>query len=150
MSDNDTNIKSLLEFYHSKCKIVYKANPGNAGDGVIASATYDFFERNELPYSQYRNDNEYSSQAHLLVFGGGGNLIEGLYSEGKEFIERNVNNFHRIIIMPSTIKGYEDFFRKNIDKLIILCREVISFEYIQSLGYEKGRNVLLRKVRTSS
>lgn len=143
MCDNDTNIKSLLGSYHLRYKLVYKANPGNAGDGVIASATYDFFERNELSYSQYRKDNKYSSHEHLLVFGGGGNLIEGLYSEGKEFIENNVNKFHRVIIMPSTIKGYEDFFRNNIDKLIILCREVISFEYIQSLGYKKGKNVLL-------
>ncbi|POW55945.1 hypothetical protein C3408_16730 [Candidatus Pantoea alvi] len=143
MSDNDTNIKSLLEFYHSRYNLVYKANPGNAGDGVIASATYDFFERNELPYSQYRKQNEYSPNEHVLVFGGGGNLIEGLYIEGKEFIEQNTNNFHRIIIMPSTIKGYEEFFRKNTDKLIVLCREVVSFEYIQSLGYEKGKNLLL-------
>lgn len=143
MCNNDTNIKSLLESYHSRYKLVYKANPGNAGDGVIASATYDFFERNEFPYSQYRIDKDYSPHDHLLVFGGGGNLIEGLYSEGKEFIERNVNNFHKIIIMPSTIKGYEDFFRKNINKLIILCREVISFEYIKSLGYKRGENVLL-------
>jgi exopolysaccharide biosynthesis predicted pyruvyltransferase EpsI len=143
MSNNTINIKSLLESYHSRYKLVYKANPGNAGDGVIASATYDFFERNELPFSKYRKENKYSSLDHVLIFGGGGNLIEGLYSEGKQFIEQNLNNFHRIIIMPSTIKGYDEFFRKNIDKLLILCREEISFDYIQSLGYESGKNVLL-------
>lgn len=143
MSDNDVNLKSLLEFYHSSHKLVYKANPGNAGDGVIASATYDFFERNALPFSQYKEENTYSAHDHVLVFGGGGNLIEGLYSEGKEFIEQNVDNFYRIIIMPSTIKGYEEFFKQNLHKLIILCREKTSFGYIESLGYETGKNVLL-------
>ncbi|MCG7388272.1 polysaccharide pyruvyl transferase family protein [Pantoea sp. ACRSB] len=143
MSYNSINIKSLLESYHSKYNLVYKANPGNAGDGVIASATYDFFAKNEITFSNYREEKKYLSSTHVLVFGGGGNLIEGLYSEGKDFIEEKLNDFYRIIIMPSTIKGYEEFFRGNINKLIILCREEITFEYIQSLGYEKGKNVLL-------
>ncbi len=41
----------LLKSYHLSHRFVYKANPGNAGDGVIASATYDFFERNALTLS---------------------------------------------------------------------------------------------------
>ncbi|WP_241610527.1 polysaccharide pyruvyl transferase family protein [Rosenbergiella epipactidis] len=143
MSNYSFDLKILLKSYHSSYKLVYKANPGNAGDGVIASASYDFFDRNELFYSKYNNDDIYSSDEHVLIFGGGGNLIEGLYSEGKEFIENNIHKFHRVIIMPSTIKGYETFFQKNKDKLIILCREYISFEYLKSIGYEEGKNLSL-------
>lgn len=71
----------LLKSYHLSHRFVYKANPGNAGDGVIASATYDFFERNALTYIPYRDGERYSSETDILIFGGGGNLIEGLYSE---------------------------------------------------------------------
>ncbi|SEQ10487.1 Exopolysaccharide biosynthesis protein EpsI, predicted pyruvyl transferase [Rosenbergiella nectarea] len=143
MSNNGFDLRILLESYHSSHKLVYKANPGNAGDGVIASASYDFFDRNDLLLSKYNKDEVYSSDQHVLIFGGGGNLIEGLYSEGKEFIENNINKFHRVIIMPSTIKGYEYFFRENIDKLIVLCRESISLEYFKSIGYNEGNNLSL-------
>lgn len=143
MSNYSFDLKIFLESYHSSHKLVYKANPGNAGDGVIASATYDFFDINNFSYSKYSKDENYSPDEHVLVFGGGGNLIEGLYSEGKEFIENNIHKFHRVIIMPSTIKGYENFFEKNNKKLIILCRENISLEYLKSIGYEEGDNLSL-------
>ncbi|PLO99448.1 hypothetical protein CWM97_13270, partial [Klebsiella pneumoniae] len=80
----------LLKSYHLSHRFVYKANPGNAGDGVIASATYDFFERNALTYIPYRDGERYSSETDILIFGGGGNLIEGLYSEGHDFIQNNI------------------------------------------------------------
>ena len=143
MTSNDLGFESLLKFYHSKYNLVYKANPGNAGDGVIASATYDFFKQNGLNYEQYRKTNDYDSGKDVLIFGGGGNLIEGLYSEGKEFISDNKNNFAKVIIMPSTIRGYEDFFREGLDKFIVCCRESISFEYMKSLGYDSWENCLL-------
>ncbi|MCJ5244198.1 hypothetical protein LNT52_29275, partial [Klebsiella pneumoniae] len=108
----------LLKSYHLSHRFVYKANPGNAGDGVIASATYDFFERNALTYIPYRDGECYSSETDILIFGGGGNLIEGLYSEGHDFIQNNIGKFHKVIIMPSTIRGYSDLFINNIDKFV--------------------------------
>lgn len=140
----------LLKSYHLSHRFVYKANPGNAGDGVIASATYDFFERNALTYIPYRDgeipyrDGErYSSETDILIFGGGGNLIEGLYSEGHDFIQNNIGKFHKVIIMPSTIRGYSDLFINNIDKFVVFCRENITFDYIKSLNYEPNKNVFI-------
>ncbi|WP_207302181.1 polysaccharide pyruvyl transferase family protein, partial [Klebsiella quasipneumoniae] len=118
-------------------------NPGNAGDGVIASATYDFFERNALTYVPYRDDEHYNSDTDILIFGGGGNLIEGLYSEGRDFIHINIKKFHKIIIMPSTIRWYSYLFTSNIDKLVVFCRENTTFDYIKSLNYETNKNVFI-------
>ncbi|WP_256967720.1 hypothetical protein [Commensalibacter intestini] len=39
----NVNLLNVIDQYKDKYKIIYKANPGNAGDGVIAAATYDFF-----------------------------------------------------------------------------------------------------------
>lgn len=134
---------TLLKVYHSSYRLVYKANPGNAGDGVIASATYDFFDRNKLNYESFRSNETYSAEKDILIFGGGGNLIEGLYSEGRDFIESQINNFNKIVIMPSTIKGYDDFLKKHKERLIIFCREKITYIYIQSLGYEGNHNLFI-------
>lgn len=91
---------------------------------MIASATYDFFERNALTHVPYRDDERYNSDTDILIFGGGGNLIEGLYSEGRDFIQNNINKFHKVIIMPSTIRGYSDLFTNNIDKLIVFAEKI--------------------------
>ncbi|RTY54524.1 hypothetical protein EKL29_20030 [Pantoea sp. YU22] len=143
MTSYDLDLESLLKFYHSKHNLVYKANPGNAGDGVIASATYDFFKQHGLNYEQYRVSNHYDPNKDVLIFGGGGNLIEGLYAEGMEFISRNQEKFSKIVIMPSTIKGYEEFFKRGVNKFLVFCRENISYEYILSLGYIAGESVFL-------
>jgi exopolysaccharide biosynthesis predicted pyruvyltransferase EpsI len=93
MANAELKFDLFLKSYHPSHRFVYKANPGNAGDGVIASATYDFFERNALTYVPYRDDEHYNSDTDILIFGGGGNLIEGLYSEGRDFIHNNIKNF---------------------------------------------------------
>ncbi|SQC39618.1 Exopolysaccharide biosynthesis protein [Klebsiella pneumoniae] len=85
----------------------------------------------------------YSSETDILIFGGGGNLIEGLYSEGHDFIQNNIGKFHKVIIMPSTIRGYSDLFINNIDKFVVFCRENITFDYIKSLNYEPNKNVFI-------
>ncbi|VEC75516.1 Uncharacterised protein [Raoultella ornithinolytica] len=93
MTNTELKLDLFLKSYHPSHRFVYKANPGNAGDGVIASATYDFFERNALTYTPYRDGERYSSDTDILIFGGGGNLIEGLYSEGRDFIQIILENF---------------------------------------------------------
>jgi exopolysaccharide biosynthesis predicted pyruvyltransferase EpsI len=142
ISDNKEFL-SILKFFHASYRLVYKANPGNAGDGVIAAATYDFFENNAMKFTPFRSDSTYSNAKDVLVFGGGGNLIEGLYAEGKDFLKENITNFFKVIIMPSTIKGYRDFFEANQDKLIICAREKITYNYLLALGFRKGSNLLL-------
>ena len=143
MTSAELKFDLFLKSYHLSHRFVYKANPGNAGDGVIASATYDFFERNALTYIPYRDGERYSSETDILIFGGGGNLIEGLYSEGHDFIQNNIGKFHKVIIMPSTIRGYSDLFIYNIDKFVVFCRENITFDYIKSLNYEPNKNVFI-------
>lgn len=143
MNSDNLSFLNLLKLYHSEYRLVYKANPGNAGDGVIAAATYDFLEKNSLKYVQFKFEEAYSNVSDVLIFGGGGNLIEGLYAEGRDFLRDNIKNFAKVIIMPSTIKGYDDFFIENIENLIVCAREEITFNHLVSLGYIKEKNLLL-------
>lgn len=139
----NTNLLQLITHYNEKYKIIYKTNPGNAGDGVIAAATYDFFDKNNLSFSIWKETEVYSPQEHILCFGGGGNMIEGLYRESRDFLEKYENNFKKTIIFPSTIFGYEDFFSRYKEKFIICCREQISYQKIVTIGYAPGVSVLL-------
>ena len=68
MTSAELKFDLFLKSYHPSHRFVYKANPGNAGDGVIASATYDFFERNALTYVPYRADEHYSPDTDILIF----------------------------------------------------------------------------------
>lgn len=139
----NVNLLNVIAQYKDKYKIIYKANPGNAGDGVIAAATYDFFEQNELSFSIWKETEAYNPDEHLLCFGGGGNLIEGLYRESRDFLEQYEGQFVKVILFPSTINGYEDFFTRYTDRLIICCREQTSYQKIIAMGYKPDVSVLL-------
>ncbi len=123
MTSNDLGFESLLKLYHSKYNLVYKANPGNAGDGVIASATYDFFKQSGLNYDQYRASSHYDSSKDILIFGGGGNLIEGLYAEGKDFIQNQKDKFAKIIIMPSTVRAMRISLKRVLINLLFVAEK---------------------------
>lgn len=75
MLRNQTLI-NILKKLNNTHRIIYKANPGNAGDSVIASATYDFFENNDFQFSFWKPYETYSPERDILLYSGGGNLIE--------------------------------------------------------------------------
>lgn len=54
-------------------KVNYLPNPGNAGDSLIACATYQFFERNNIEYKCCQSEKDISDN-DILVYGGGGNF----------------------------------------------------------------------------
>ncbi|WMW62942.1 polysaccharide pyruvyl transferase family protein [Serratia marcescens] len=140
---NENQFTSMLRELCKSYHFVYKANPGNAGDGVIAAATYDYLEANGFDYSPFISSEKYSPEKHVLLFGGGGNLIENYYAEGRDFIQNNISNFAKVIIFPSTIFGYTDFFKENIKNLFICCREKTSYERLLKLGYIPDESIIL-------
>lgn len=140
---NENPLTLLLKSYCENYRFIYKANPGNAGDGVIAAATYDFLEGNNFNFSPYDATENYTPERDILLFGGGGNLIEGYYAEGRDFIRDNIHKFAKTIIFPSTINGYEDFFEANKNSLFICCREKISYSKLLKLGYIPNESIIL-------
>ncbi|CAE1144413.1 polysaccharide pyruvyl transferase family protein [Serratia rhizosphaerae] len=134
---------SMLRELYKKYNFIYKANPGNAGDGVIAAATYDYLEANGFVYSPFSASATYSPEKDVLLFGGGGNLIEGYYAEGRDFIKNHLGTFAKVIIFPSTIFGYTEFFKENIKHLFVCCREKTSYDRLLKLGYIPGESLLL-------
>lgn len=115
-------------------RVIYVPNPGNAGDSVIAAATYQVLDRIGVRYELQRAV-DVDPTDRVILYGGGGNMV------GPDtFSARVANDLHRhckrFVILPHTIKDNDRLlgqFGENVD---IFCRERYSFEYVQSCAQQ--------------
>jgi len=134
------DIRIFLSNYLNQ-EIIYIPNPGNAGDSLIAFGTIQTFNELGLNWKMGSISNKYHNKT--LFYAGGGNLVGGLYSNCKKFINKNKND-NKIIILPHTIKS-EGIFLSNLnDNIIIFCREETSYNYVLKVFNHK-KNVYLSK-----
>lgn len=125
-----------IELYLQQFKnedIVYIPDPGNAGDSVMATATYQLFDKLGLRYALPR----FGKLAHIelkdkvVIYGGGGNLT----GAAERFSSRVSHLVHakakRYVILPHTIKSVTPLlqaFGPNVD---VICREAVSYAYVR-------------------
>jgi exopolysaccharide biosynthesis predicted pyruvyltransferase EpsI len=119
---------TFLQDYKDK-EIIFCANPGNAGDSLIALGTLNLFDSLGL---KYKIDHHYKTYVNkTLFYGGGGNFV-GMYSDCRNFLQKNKDNNH-IVILPHTINN-EDETLLSLDKnVIIFCRENKSYNYVKNI-----------------
>jgi exopolysaccharide biosynthesis predicted pyruvyltransferase EpsI len=73
MNIKNTAQFDLAAFFHNlQEKIYFLPNPGNAGDSLIAAATFQFFDKHSIVYEVVTNDN-FDSSGKIVAYGGGGN-----------------------------------------------------------------------------
>lgn len=114
----------------SSTPFCYVPNPGNAGDSVIAAATYLLFDKLKLDYST-PNRSRHSFKGEVVVYGGGGNLGKAT-AFSAQFLQRTYPGIRKLIILPHTIREVQpllESFGSNVD---IICREKISYEYVKN------------------
>lgn len=122
-------IQEYLRGLAAEPDIVFCPNGGNAGDAMIASATYELFAQTGVSFTQFDPKN-FDPAGKTLIYGGGGNLIP-LYLDARRFIERYHRLVRRLIVLPHTIQGHEDLLAvlgKNVD---LLTRENVSYDYVK-------------------
>lgn len=105
----------------------YIPNPGNAGDSVIAAATYQAFARVGLNY-EIPNPFRVSLKDKVVIYGGGGNLI-GTTTYSHRVISSLHRHASRLVILPQTIKSNDALLNSFGDNVDVICRERISYEY---------------------
>lgn len=121
------NITKLLTVL--KCETVhYKANPGNGGDALIASATFQYFVDNNIQYKIIEPNMNLNDK--VIMYSGGGNLIPD-YNDCAEFIRETHKIARALIILPHTIAGHEDLLSELGDNVYIYCREMRTYEYVK-------------------
>ncbi len=122
------DIKEYLRNAVCTNDLYYYPNPGNAGDSLLAHATFELFR--ELGIRCRRiNKSLFDPRGQTIIYGAGGNLVT-YYSQARDFIEAYHRDAKKFIILPHTISGNEDLlsqFNENVD---VIVREEISYNHV--------------------
>jgi exopolysaccharide biosynthesis predicted pyruvyltransferase EpsI len=128
---NLNNVEVLLRDFVGK-DVIFKPNPGNAGDSVIACAEYLMFDRLGLSVKEYDQATEAEiANCDLLIYGGGGNLV-GLYQNAAQCISAWHQRVKRLVLLPHTVRGHEALVQSLGPNVTVFCREAESLDYVSS------------------
>jgi exopolysaccharide biosynthesis predicted pyruvyltransferase EpsI len=141
------NILDVSDYLKSTASVdgpfYYCPNTGNAGDALMATASFELFDSLGLNYSAIfptRGATE-NFTGKVLVLAGGGNFTEGGYNNYAKIVARWHQKVKRLIVLPHTVSGNEALLSelgKNVD---IICREQVSYEHVKRVV--KRANVYL-------
>ncbi len=136
------DINSFLTQFSGLDNIIYCANYGNAGDSLITLGAHQLFKKNNIKYGLMDLGKDVVHNK-VIFYGGGGNLVN-YYYDCRGFLERNMNNNNKIIILPHTVNAHEDIIKKFNKDIVVFCREKISYEFVyQHIPHKE--NVYLSK-----
>lgn len=124
-----TDVLSFLRGLAGPDPVFYKPNPGNAGDSLIACATFQLFKKAGIQY-QLIDDGAFDPSGKTVLYGGGGNLVEGRL-EARRFIERCHESAARLVLLPHTVSGHEDLLGRMGPTVDLFLREEVSLEHVE-------------------
>jgi len=127
----NADIRDYLAQFRGK-DILFLPNPGNAGDSVMSSATYQAFDALGIPYV-IPHLGTMDPAGQTILYGGGGNL----YERGRHSY-RTIERIHRtakhLTILPHTIKDVDGLLGQFGPNVTVICREHVSYDYVRGLG----------------
>jgi hypothetical protein len=68
-----------------------------------------------------------------LVLGGGGGLLEGLYDEPAASVRAHLQSGGRLLLLPSTVLGFERLFETHAEQVILFARERTTYERLRAI-----------------
>lgn len=112
----------------------YWQNQGNAGDALMATATFDLFDALGLNYIAVfpTEDIRRDFSGKVLVLAGGGNFTEGGYNNYSKIVAQWNHKVKRLIILPHTVSGNEALLSSLGSNVDIICRERISYDHVKT------------------
>lgn len=113
----------------SEGELHYLPNPGNAGDSMIACATYQLFEQEQIAY-RVVDPSRFDSSGKIVLYGGGGGLVEGGLV-ARNFIEKHYQRAKRLVLLPHTVRGHEDLLGRLGPNVDLIARELVSYEHMK-------------------
>jgi exopolysaccharide biosynthesis predicted pyruvyltransferase EpsI len=136
----ESPIKDYLSSLPRNERLYYFANPGNAGDAMIALATYQLFHELGFDYCVVNISQPFDPLGKTVVYGGGGNLVE-YYGSARKIIQKYHSHVKKLVILPHTINANEDLLGELGANVDVICREEVSYAHVRK--FAPGANVLL-------
>jgi len=121
------DIKDYLAKYQG-IKVKYVPNFGNAGDSFIGFATLQMFEELALDYQICKPTEIFKGET--ILYGGGGSMIRK-YQGSKKFLLCN-HEENNIVVLPHSFNDCDDLLAALSEKVILIAREKISYDYVRS------------------
>jgi len=120
----ETYLKDLAE----QGPLVFCPNAGNAGDSLIAHATFRLFERMNIPFELY-DSRRCDPSGKIMVYGGGGNLVPW-DTPAWRFLERCHQTAKKLVVLPHTVCGHDALLASLGSNVDLIAREEVSFDYL--------------------
>lgn len=108
---------------------LYFPNPGNAGDALIATATWQCFDRVGISPRVTRPEN--FPRHGTIILGGGGNLVPPYRFIADALQACLDKQIRRCLLLPHTIRGNEALLNRLDERFTLLCRDQISLEHVR-------------------
>lgn len=108
---------------------LYIPNPGNAGDALIAAATWQLFDALALPVRIGRRQD--IREGDVVLLGGGGNLVP-LYSDMARILEACLTiGVRETVLLPHTVRGHEALLGRLDERFHLYCRDAPSVVHVR-------------------
>jgi exopolysaccharide biosynthesis predicted pyruvyltransferase EpsI len=138
-------------------RVAYFPNPGNAGDSLIAAATYQLLDHYALRYDVVHTPQDASAlRGRVVILGGGGNLVP-LYHGMAAIADRLIPGGNTVILLPHSVRGNEQLLNRMPGEWTLFCREIQSWRHVQRhapscnvrLGHDLGLYLDVERLRAS-
>ena len=109
-------------------RTLYLANPGNAGDAAIASATMQMLRRAAASVTCGSADD--IAAGTDVIIGGGGNLVP-YYNDVRDLLLTCLaRKVRRCLLLSHTVRGHADVLAQLDDRFLLWCRDRPSFDFV--------------------
>lgn len=131
-------ISALKKFAENNA--VYLPSAGNFGDGLIGLGTLCLFETIGInPKIHDILADSVPPQAGHIIVGGGGGWLDGLWNHYAKILDGYLAQGGQVLILPSTVKGFESFFEKYASQITIFARERVSYAHLKAISGMQDR-----------
>ncbi|HNY32868.1 MAG TPA: polysaccharide pyruvyl transferase family protein [Fibrobacteria bacterium] len=122
-------LDSFLIDLAKQADLWYRPNPGNAGDSLIASATWSRFRSLGIQVKEILSS-DFDPTGKTILYGGGGNLNRR-YVEASRFLRAYHSRASKVVLLPHSVEGHEDLLEAMGSNAVIFCRELVSLRHCQ-------------------
>ncbi|MBR5130207.1 MAG: glycosyltransferase [Alphaproteobacteria bacterium] len=105
----------------------YMPNSGNIGDMLIATATMDWFDKNNLKWHRTTED-EFPEN---FVYGGGGAWLKEWIGYLNHVMDK-MKRAKKVVILPSSFNEVPELISILDERFVVFCREKKSYDYLMS------------------